>query len=289
MKPTLTPKELATAIGVSESSLKRWVDTGLLRAGRTAGGHRRIPVAEAIRFIRHTSATLVRPEVLGLPDLAQSRDPSRAHDPDAALYEHLVEGRAAEARGLILAEYLEGRSVAAICDGPVRTAMHRIGELWQHDRRGIFVEHRAIDICVQALVQLRILLPAAAGPTAVGGAPPGDPYLLPSLMVSTALLDAGLQAINLGPDTPLDILAAAAYDLDACVVWVSISSTPDEAALKTGLRALAERLASRGIPLVVGGRQRELARELSGARIVESLSELSTIAASLTVPARGAP
>jgi MerR family transcriptional regulator, light-induced transcriptional regulator len=48
----LSPKALAAAIGVSESSLKRWADEGRLAAERTAGGHRRIAVAEAVRFVR---------------------------------------------------------------------------------------------------------------------------------------------------------------------------------------------------------------------------------------------
>src|SRR5215211_2356769 len=62
----LTPKDLADAIGASESSLRRWVDSGRVKMSRTAGGHRRIPLAEAIRFIRETHATVVRPDLLGL-------------------------------------------------------------------------------------------------------------------------------------------------------------------------------------------------------------------------------
>ena len=42
MKPLLSPKELADAIGVSESSIKRWVDNGEIQATKTSGGHRRI-------------------------------------------------------------------------------------------------------------------------------------------------------------------------------------------------------------------------------------------------------
>ena len=70
MTTVCSPKDLATAIGVSESSVKRWVDDGTIDASRTAGGHRRIPLSEAIRFIRQRRTPVVRPDLLGLRDLA---------------------------------------------------------------------------------------------------------------------------------------------------------------------------------------------------------------------------
>ena len=73
-KSLLTPKELAEALGASESSVRRWVDSGDIRIARTAGGHRRIPLTEAIRFIRLINAPVVRPELLGLGSLP-SHDP----------------------------------------------------------------------------------------------------------------------------------------------------------------------------------------------------------------------
>src|SRR5271165_4212340 len=69
----LTPKELADAIGASESSVRRWVDAGDIRMSRTAGGHRRILLPDAIQFIRKMGAAIVRPELLGLTDLNSAR------------------------------------------------------------------------------------------------------------------------------------------------------------------------------------------------------------------------
>jgi excisionase family DNA binding protein len=48
----LSPRQVAEAIGVSESSLKRWCDSGLIPTRRTAGGHRRVPVAGVVAFLR---------------------------------------------------------------------------------------------------------------------------------------------------------------------------------------------------------------------------------------------
>ena len=55
----LSPRQLAVAIGVSESSLKRWADDGRLAVERTAGGHRRIPLPEAVRWFPARSACAV--------------------------------------------------------------------------------------------------------------------------------------------------------------------------------------------------------------------------------------
>jgi len=71
-KPLLTPKDLADAIGVSESSMRRWVDSGRLKMTRTAGGHRRIEINEAIRFIRESGTPVVHPEILGLADITSA-------------------------------------------------------------------------------------------------------------------------------------------------------------------------------------------------------------------------
>src|SRR4051812_46263670 len=149
----LSPRELADALGVSESSLKRWVDAGKITAARTDGGHRRIALAEAVRFIRETGAPLARPEALGMPEVAAANE--RAARGDDQLFAHLVAGDAVGARGFLLARYLAGSTVEALCDGPVREAMQRLGELWQHDEGGIFIEHRGTDACVQAVTSLR--------------------------------------------------------------------------------------------------------------------------------------
>src|SRR5690349_24658833 len=65
----LSPKQVARAIGVSESSLKRWCDSGRIPMARTAGGHRRMRLADVVRFVRDEGQPLVAPEVLGLPSV----------------------------------------------------------------------------------------------------------------------------------------------------------------------------------------------------------------------------
>ena len=63
----LTPKQVAYAIEVSESSVKRWCDRGLIASVRTAGGHRRIPLDRLVDFVRQGRYRLANPEAVGLP------------------------------------------------------------------------------------------------------------------------------------------------------------------------------------------------------------------------------
>ena len=285
MKSLLSPRDLAQAIGVSESSIKRWVDYGVIEATRTAGGHRRIVAAEVIRFIRESRSVLVRPEVLGLRDLAAVKGKVPAFgEATERLFEYLEAGAATEAKGLLTALFLGGRSLAQIIDGPLQSAMSRIGELWTHDSSGIFWEHRATEIAIQAVSQLRTLFsPPQDGPVAVGGAPSGDPYILPTLSVAAVLESLGVQAVNLGPETPFPTLEQGIEMLDPQLVWLSLSVLTEREALTAGLNRLVERLADQDRSLVIGGSQADSMELAPNAKlhVGTSMSELEAFAKGL--------
>lgn len=279
MKQVLSPKEVADAVGVSESSLKRWADDGRIRVARTAGGHRRIPIWEAIRFIRESQLVVVRPEALGLPEAAVNvhglDDEQTAAD---HLHAHLSEGHAEEARGMLMALYLNGRSIDEISDEVIKPAMDRLGELWKHSRAGIVSEHRATDICLQAVSRLRLTFPMPTNaPTAIGAAPSGDPYVLPSLIAATVLASIGYNATNLGADTPLDCLADAVERERPRLVWLSISHIPEGAAWTKEFGAFAARVRGTGAYLAVGGSRHQHIIERGGDRLLVG-GEMSQLA-----------
>jgi excisionase family DNA binding protein len=257
---SLSPKDFAAALGVSESSVKRWVDDGQIRALRTPGGHRRIAVSEAIRFVRATAAPLPRPDLLGLREL-RSRSVASASDlgdVGEAFHLALVEGRALEARALIVQAFVAGASAAVLCDGPLRSALTRIGDLWHHDQAGVFVEHRATAIVVEVLSLLRTLLVLEEGaPRAVGCAPAGDPYAIPTLAVATVLASEGFDVTNLGPETPMLSLVLAVERVKPKLVWVSASTAPGAEAVLAGLESVQRAAHDIGATIAIGGRSFE--------------------------------
>lgn len=275
----LSPRALADALGVSESSLKRWIDAGRIRATRTGGGHRRVALPDAIAFIRSSNTPVAKPELLGLSH-ATAKAVSRASGDveDRALYEALVGGDVRAMQAWVEARLESGLSVAGLCDGPLRDAMHAVGELWQHDADGVFIEHRASDICIQTLatIRSRVGVPDDA-PLALGCAPEDDPYMVPASMAALVLATEGYRTINLGPDTPTSALHRAIAAHRPSIVCMSVSAPlpPSQA------HEIADFFATLpgDIASLIGGRNRHLVaqanRNLSFGVAMEDLAALA--------------
>jgi MerR family transcriptional regulator, light-induced transcriptional regulator len=274
----VTPRQLAEAIGVSESSLKRWSDAGKIEVTRTEGGHRRIAIAEAVRFIRASRSSVLRPDVLGLP---------KSQPTGEALTDLLAKGDTRAVIAHISSAFLAGIPIAALCDGPLRAALTRIGELWRESTEGVMVEHRATTACIDALATVRQLLPdlPTTAAVAVGGAPPNDPYLVPSMMCATALHDVGVRAVNLGPECPLDVIARAAREEQAKIAWLSVTS-PLEPSMAVVIEHFCVDLSRQGITVVVGGRQRDKVVVSPVGRTAGTVGELVAIADELKLVTR---
>jgi methanogenic corrinoid protein MtbC1 len=251
-------------IGASESSLKRWADEGMLKVVRTAGGHRRIAVEEAIRFVRVQGFHVLQPAALGLPEVHSSRATAGENLP-SILAQHLIDGDHETFKGTLMELYLTGESVATLGDRYLSHAMAAVGDIYNHDGQGLFIEHRATEMCLEILHTFQSLIrrsrPNASGdepisgerPVALGGAVSGDPYRIPSLLVSCVLLDAGYDTVNLGPELPIESLWDALNAYTPRVVWLACSVA--SAALEfRAITRLGEQLHNRGAALAVGGR-----------------------------------
>lgn len=228
MKELLSPKQVATSIGVSESSLKRWCDAGRLQTERTPGGHRRIRIGEVIRFLRDGEHRLVRPEVLGLPT-GTGQGPRSIGKANEALLDALKQGDGEQSRRLVMDLYLSGNSVVRICEELLAPTLHAIGDGWQCGAIEIYQEHRACEILNQVLYDLRMMLPPpdTSAPVALGGSTSGDNYRLASLMVELVLVSNGWSAASLGSSLPFSTLIAAAQEHKPGLFWLSFSHVTD--------------------------------------------------------------
>ncbi|WP_146448675.1 MerR family transcriptional regulator [Bythopirellula polymerisocia] len=279
MTKLVTPKQVAQAIGVSESSLKRWCDKGLLATIRTAGGHRRLALDEVFQFLRRSEQELVRPELLGLPSntgrgeivLTRAREQIR----DA-----LVAGDEDKCRRIVLDLYLAGQTVCEICDRVLAEAFHEIGDHWECGEVSVYRERRACEIGSRLLHELRSSMPSpsADAPQAIGGTMHSDPYRLPTAMIEVVLRELGWQATSLGAELPTSTFVEALNDTKPKLLWLTVSSIETPAKFVEEYAEIHRVADEVGAVVVVGGRalNSEIRQQMVYSAFCDNLRHLAT-------------
>lgn len=284
MSEFFTPRQVARALGVSESSLKRWCDQTLLKIVRTAGGHRRVPYEEVARFCRETGRTLAAPQVLGLP---------AAVGHGATVYERagsqfaaaLVAGDEATARRIAVDLFLTKHPIWEIGDMVIAPALAEVGAAWQCGEVAVWQERRGCEIVQRVIYELMTMMvaPRADAPRAFGATLEGDPYRLSTTLCEATLREAGWQAESFGTSIPIASLGQALIDLKPTLAWISVSHIAEPEVFVDRFNELSRRVNDAGIALAVGGRAIDdsLAASLECATRCRSLAELRGFASSL--------
>ena len=280
MSDSFSPKQIARALEVSESSVKRWCDRGLIEFQKTAGGHRRVLLGELVRFLKDQRKSIVRPQLLGLPAVREAQPASYTRS--AELFtESLIAGDLDLCRQIILDLFLSEFSVSKICDEFIASAMEVIGERWECGDGEVFQERRGCEIVLVVLHELRRLLPPAAAerPVAIGATAEGDYYGLGTSMAELVLLDSGWNAASLGSNLPYETLASAIRQHRPRLFWLSCSHLPNREQFLANYAMLHEEFGL-DVAFVVGGRELDdsLRRQMQYAAYCDNMQHLEAFA-----------
>ena len=109
----------------------------------------------------------------------------------------------------------------------------------------------------------------------MGAAPQDDPYLLPSLMASLVLHECGFDEVNLGPNTPIDVLSDSVEDEKPQVVWLAITNPIRSRTHHREIENLANIVTGYGGIFLIGGRNANTYTG-PGAQQCGSMNELQT-------------
>jgi methanogenic corrinoid protein MtbC1 len=278
----LSPKQAAKAIGVSESSLKRWCDQGLIETIRTVGGHRKLPISNLIRFVRERDKPIIRGEILGL-SLGKSAEIGLDRG-WTTLAEALLNGDEALARQVIFEFYLAKDSISEICDEVICKAFREIGHRWEVQTAEVYQERRSCEIVQRILFELRRTQsdPDACW-TACGGTFEGDEYCLPTTMVELVLRDAGWNATSLGSSIPAESMTKAILATSPKMFWVCASYIRDIEKFVTDFKSLWQVAQANGTALVIGGRAftEDLRAKLTYCCYCDTMQQLEAFAKSM--------
>lgn len=308
LESSFSPKQVAQALQVSESSVKRWCDRGVIRTDRTLGGHRRIPLEHLMEFLESTNRRIVDPSAIGLSDRRQledqrqiqrdaiaelsnradrvGEDPSIANAPflQSQFERALLAGDEAQCRKVISSWYAIHGNMASVADDLMAPTFRVIGQMWECGRADVYQERRGCEICIRLIHELRRLIsdPFNEAPLAMGGTSEGDNYQVANQLIEIIFREAGWRTISLGSGVPFTSMASAIQKYRPKVFWLSVSHIDSDDDFLDRFQRFSEEL-PQGTMLVVGGRclSDSLRKKMQFSAYCDSMRQLSNLARTL--------
>ncbi|HEX8139706.1 MAG TPA: B12-binding domain-containing protein [Pyrinomonadaceae bacterium] len=288
----LTSREAARVLGVSEASVKRWADSGLLPVEKTAGGHRRFR-PEDIAVMRRTGAgeeaqSLLRSAARPGAQPAQVLElgPGREAELVEETFRLLVDGSDEELSALFVNLHLHGQTVASLTDSFLCPAMRRVGDLWHSGELSVAQEHIATLTVRRGLRALEraMSLPEERGMIALCCSVEEDFHELPVRLATLTLEAGGFEVLDMGMSTPFSALTESLERFRPRLICVSstILASLDRSAREYAEfhRAARRRLAQ----IVLGGAgfaDEEVRRRLPADLHAESFRQLEEFISAL--------
>ncbi len=281
----VSPKDVAQALAVSESSVKRWCDRGTLSMMRTAGGHRRLSVGSVLQFVRGGGHGLSDPSKLGLPADTCANQTSLS-DASHRLCHALLDGNQEATRACLFGLYLAGHRLSVIGDHVIAPAMHEIGQQWDCGDVQVYEERRSCETLLNSLRELRSVLPPMpdSAPLAFGCTPFGDPYAIAVATAELSLRENGWDATSLGSSIPVVSLISILESRRPRMIWLSVSYLEDVDRFVTDCAELFEAASAHGTALAVGGQALgvEIRRRMKYSAFCDTFQHLEQFAGTIS-------
>jgi len=290
----LSTADASRALGVSVSTVKRWVDDGILPAHKTAGGHRKLLLSDILRLGRAgrlPNLDVRRVELLSVQEIP--RDVSSLREEARRV---LKSGETGAIRSLLMGGYQAGIPIDQLFDEVVLPGLSHVDEglaPGQSHRRLL-----ARQECKAALYELKAVLELRACqncPAAVGGAIWGDQDLTNSLLIQLCLIEAAWEPINLGANTPFASFFDAVNEVRPKLLWITVSQPLFSEEIIEEYNRLYTHASQAGVSVLLHGPglTEQQRRQMSYTSYADHMSHVSAFARTLNpppaLPRRGRP
>jgi MerR family transcriptional regulator, light-induced transcriptional regulator len=256
MLKSLTTKEVARLCCVSDATVKRWEDSGLLASERTNGGHRRFRVDEIARFQRAQGLGQKKSNGDESVITAAFRRRENEFHSNCELFNSLITGSEEGAANVIISEFLNDKSLENIIDELISPALSKIGQLWFEGKLTIAQEHLATRTVINAIQKLRCVVPVAESNRmpAICCTIEGDFHELPAHFAQIILENEGFEVINFGANMPVYALCDEITKLSPKLICISSTILSDVDRLSRDFRSFSEKLCRLNATVILGGR-----------------------------------
>jgi len=208
---TVSAGEAARRLGVTPITIQRWVDSGVLNAERTPGGHRRIYVTELRRIIAAGRPREVSELLANWLGVMRTGDPGQM-------------------KSALLTAREKCGSWAGVAD-EVASAIAELGREWEAGTRQVFEEHAATETLRRGIILCGAGFRCAPDARrAVLFTVEGERHTLGLSLAELVLGEAGWRCFWLGEGPPSDELQLLVNRIEPDLIVVSASSvTPTKA------------------------------------------------------------
>lgn len=155
--------------------------------------------------------------------------------------------------------------------------VYKVGDMWHDGTIRVANEHLASAVIRSFLTNLiEQYIPAENAPIVISATPRGQDHELGALIAAVVAASAGWKVIYLGPNLPVEEIAAVTENLEAKAVALSIVYPNDDPILRKDLLNLKKML-QENIAIIIGGRAADGYLDVldeMGAVVVKNIKQL---------------
>ncbi len=256
----ITTREVADLLSVTDTTIKRWTNSGQLKCVKTLGGHRKYLLSEVENFARDNNIAVTgvttplrKDEMEKLGFAVYSKNLNLAAD---TIMEEALQGDREGVFQSLMYLVKNRQKLADIIDNVIRPAMEKIGYLWETKKLGIEGEHLASDTIKTALSRLVVYLPhqKPKKTKVLLACAEGENHDLGLQSLAYELELEGYRIHYLGAATPFRSLISDVKKIKPDYIFISatVPSIPEENFIK-GFNSLAKAAKSVNAKLTAGG------------------------------------
>lgn len=250
---TFTTKEVARLCHVSDATVKRWEDAGLLNSERTNGGHRRFRPEEIARFQREQGLGQKLAHGDESVFAASNRCAELKAKSDYTFFDAILAGCEEVAADVLINTHLQKKELEKIFDDVMCPPIRQIGKLWFEGELTIAQEHLATRTAQNALYKFRSVLPVPEprGSLAMCCAFEGEFHELPIHLAQMTFENEGWEVLNFGANTPLFCLVEEIQKHAPEAICISATIMNDMERLSRDYAEFRKQI--KEIPIILGG------------------------------------
>jgi MerR family transcriptional regulator, light-induced transcriptional regulator len=259
-KTVLSTADVARLFSVTETTVKRWADGGMLKCQKTPGGHRKFAIRHVVEFAEDQKF-----EPVGT--IAVDEDDSNKGAMEVAILKRDFESlksifieKSLSPDRTDLFQYLSYLyqhhfQLWEIHDLVLRPGMYEIGERWARGELGINHEHLASQEVLNALAKLQtqILINPPAGRSVVCACMSDELHEI-GLRCATYLFESeGWHVHYLGSRTPGHSIVDAVKELKPSLLCLSATGSGSDKPFEEELKELCANAKILGVTVIIGG------------------------------------